>query len=74
MATAWDSAPDTLRVRFQLAAAHLPGTRALVASRAAAGSGWPQLPNDQVDRLREVAGRLPREAPDFQHLLADLKR
>jgi NTE family protein len=31
------------------------------------------LPKAQVDRLREVAGRLLREAPAFQRLLADLK-
>jgi NTE family protein len=31
------------------------------------------LPKDQVDRLREVAGRLLREAPAFRKLLADLK-
>jgi len=32
-----------------------------------------QLPKDQVDRVREVAGRLLREAPAFQRLLTDLK-
>jgi len=32
-----------------------------------------QLPKEQVDKLREVAGRLLREAPAFQRLLADLK-
>jgi hypothetical protein len=31
------------------------------------------LPKDQVDRLREVGGRLLREAPAFQRLLIDLK-
>ena len=31
------------------------------------------LPKEQVDRLREVAGRILREAPAFQRLLADLK-
>ena len=31
------------------------------------------LPREQVDRLREVAGRLLREAPAFQRLLVDLK-
>ncbi len=31
------------------------------------------LPKDQVDRLREVAGRLLREAPAFKRLLADLE-
>jgi NTE family protein len=31
-----------------------------------------QLPKEQVVRLREVAGRLLREAPAFQRLLADL--
>jgi NTE family protein len=31
------------------------------------------LPKEQVDRLREVAGRLLREAPAFQRLLADLE-
>ncbi len=31
-----------------------------------------QLPKEQVDRLREVAGRLLREAPAFQRLLTDL--
>ncbi len=31
------------------------------------------LPKEQVDRLREVAGRLLREAPAFQRLLIDLK-
>lgn len=30
------------------------------------------LPREQVDRLREVAGRLLREAPAFQRLIADL--
>ena len=32
-----------------------------------------QLPKEQVDKVREVAGRLLREAPAFQALLADLK-
>jgi NTE family protein len=32
-----------------------------------------QLPKEQVDKLREVGGRLLREAPAFQRLLADLK-
>jgi NTE family protein len=32
-----------------------------------------KLPKEQVDRLREVAGRLLREAPAFQRLLADLQ-
>jgi NTE family protein len=32
-----------------------------------------QLPKEQVDKVREVAGRLLREAPGFQRLLADLK-
>src|SRR5215831_13405010 len=32
-----------------------------------------QLPKEQVDKVREVAGRLLREAPAFQWLLADLK-
>lgn len=31
------------------------------------------LPKEQVDRLREVAGRLLREAPAFKRLLADLE-
>ena len=31
------------------------------------------LPREQVDRVREVGGRLLREAPAFQRLLADLK-
>ena len=31
------------------------------------------LPKDQVDKLREVGGRLLREAPAYQRLLADLK-
>ncbi|MCE5265869.1 MAG: hypothetical protein LLG97_20355, partial [Deltaproteobacteria bacterium] len=31
------------------------------------------LPKEQVDRLREVAGRLLREAPAFKRLLADLQ-
>jgi NTE family protein len=31
------------------------------------------LPKDQVDRLREVAGRLLREAPAYQRLLVDLQ-
>jgi len=31
------------------------------------------LPKEQVDSLREVAGRLLREAPAFQRLLVDLK-
>jgi NTE family protein len=30
------------------------------------------LPKEQVDRLREVAGRLLREAPAFQKLISDL--
>jgi len=32
-----------------------------------------QLPKDQVDKVREVAGRLLREAPAYQRLLEDLK-
>src|SRR5262249_55002338 len=32
-----------------------------------------QLPREQVDKVREVAGRLLREAPAFQRLLSDLK-
>jgi len=32
-----------------------------------------QLPKEQVDKVREIAGRLLREAPAFQRLLADLK-
>lgn len=32
-----------------------------------------QLPKEQIDKVREVAGRLLREAPAFQRLLADLK-
>jgi NTE family protein len=32
-----------------------------------------QLPKEQVDKVREVAGRLLREAPAFKRLLADLK-
>jgi NTE family protein len=32
------------------------------------------LPKDQVDRLREVAGRLLRQAPAFQALLVDLQQ
>jgi NTE family protein len=31
------------------------------------------LPKEQVDRLREVAGRLLREAPAFKRLLVDLQ-
>jgi NTE family protein len=31
-----------------------------------------QLPKEQVDKLREVAGRLLREAPAYQRLLSDL--
>jgi NTE family protein len=31
------------------------------------------LPKEQVDKLREVSGRLLREAPAFQRLLVDLK-
>jgi NTE family protein len=31
------------------------------------------LPKEQVDRVREVGGRLLREAPAFQRLLSDLK-
>ena len=30
------------------------------------------LPHDQVDKLREVSGRLLRESPSFKRLLADL--
>jgi NTE family protein len=32
-----------------------------------------QLPKEQIDKVREVAGRLLREAPAFQRLLADLQ-
>jgi NTE family protein len=32
-----------------------------------------KLPKEQVDRLREVAGRLLRETPAFQRLVADLE-
>jgi len=32
-----------------------------------------QLPKEQIDKVREIAGRLLREAPAFQRLLADLK-
>ena len=32
-----------------------------------------QLPKEQVDKVREVAGRLLREAPAFQRLLTDLE-
>jgi len=32
-----------------------------------------QLPKEQIDKVREVAGRLLREAPAFRRLLADLK-
>jgi len=32
-----------------------------------------QLPKEQTDKVREVAGRLLREAPAFQRLLSDLK-
>jgi NTE family protein len=32
-----------------------------------------QLPKEQVDKVREVGGRLLREAPAFQRLLADLE-
>jgi NTE family protein len=32
-----------------------------------------QLPKEQVDKVREVGGRLLREAPAFQRLLVDLK-
>jgi NTE family protein len=32
------------------------------------------LPKEQVDKLREVAGRLLREAPAFQRLLVDLNK
>ena len=32
-----------------------------------------QLPKEQTDKVREVGGRLLREAPAFQRLLADLK-
>jgi NTE family protein len=31
------------------------------------------LPKEQVDQLREVSGRLLREAPGFKRLLADLR-
>jgi NTE family protein len=31
-----------------------------------------QLPKEQVDKVREVAGRLLREAPAFRKLLIDL--
>ena len=33
-----------------------------------------QLPKEQVDRVREVGGRLLREAPAFQRLIEDLRR
>ena len=32
-----------------------------------------QLPKEQIDKVREVGGRLLREAPAFQRLLSDLK-
>jgi NTE family protein len=32
-----------------------------------------QLPKEQIDKVREVAGRLLREAPGFQRLLNDLQ-
>jgi NTE family protein len=32
-----------------------------------------QLPKEQIDKVREVAGRLLREAPAFRRLLDDLK-
>jgi NTE family protein len=32
-----------------------------------------QLPKEQIDKVREVAGRLLRDAPAFQRLLIDLK-
>jgi NTE family protein len=32
-----------------------------------------QLPKEQIDKVREVAGRLLREAPGYQRLLDDLK-
>jgi NTE family protein len=32
-----------------------------------------QLPKEQIDKVREVAGRLLREAPAFQRLLVDLQ-
>jgi NTE family protein len=32
-----------------------------------------QLPKEQIDKVREVAGRLLREAPAFKRLLVDLK-
>jgi hypothetical protein len=32
------------------------------------------LPKDQVDKLREIGGRLLRESPGFQKLVADLGR
>jgi NTE family protein len=32
-----------------------------------------QLPKEQIDKVREVGGRLLREAPAFRRLLADLK-
>jgi NTE family protein len=32
-----------------------------------------QLPKEQIDKVREIAGRLLREAPAFQRLLVDLK-
>ena len=32
-----------------------------------------QLPKEQVDKVREVGGRLLREAPAYQRLLADLR-
>jgi hypothetical protein len=32
-----------------------------------------QLPTEQVERVREVGGRLLREAPAYQRLVVDLK-
>lgn len=32
-----------------------------------------QLPKEQIDKVREIGGRLLREAPGFQKLLSDLK-
>jgi len=32
-----------------------------------------QLPKEQIDKVREVAGRLLREAPAYQRLLNDLQ-
>jgi hypothetical protein len=56
----------------------LVGALAVLCTMAGGCAHWPAtsltLPKDQVDKLREVAGRLLRQAPAFQALLSDLQQ